>query len=231
LTRRKLPKATKPIDWATKVANPEAIGVLEARQWIRVEPVLARILDELWELDKVETLFEPKEKALLRLCIEKQDDFGRIYNLLVSLFESREKAEDFTKIIEKFGFTESQIVLNFIFVAISLTVLKIELFKLILLFHMKVEDKSVARFNSTMQESAPRSWKKLKPFVDSPLRNALAHGTYTVQPGKITVFKSAELNSPVEMSFGQFMLKIKTQDVLLQCLINVLQDRGLYALP
>jgi hypothetical protein len=226
-----MPKKSKSIDWSTKIANPEAIGVTEERQWVRVKPVLIQTLDELWEVDKIETLFEPREKTLLRLCIEKQDDFGKIYNLLVSLFESRAKAEDFTKGVEKFGFTESQVVLNFIFVAISLTVLKIELFKLILLFHMKVEDKSVARFNSTMEESAPKSWKTLRPLVDSPLRNALAHGTYTIQPGKITVFKSASLNGPVEMSFGQFILKIKVQDVLLQCLINVLQDKGLYALP
>ena len=167
----------------------------------------------------------------MRLCIEKQDDFGRIYNTLRSLFDRGGKAEEFTKVTEKLGFTEPQIVLNFIFLAISLTVLKVELFKLVLLFHLKVKDKSVARFNYTMEESAPKSWKKLRPLIDSPLRNALAHGTYAVQPGKITVFKSAELNGPVEMSFGQFILKIKTQDVLLQCLINVLKDKGLFALP
>ncbi len=221
----------KRIDWTTKVANPEAIGEAEERQWIRLEPVLNQVLDELWEADKVETLFEQKEKAVLRLCIEKQDDFGRVYLLLLSLFDNKGKAEEFIQVTEKFGFIEPKVVLNFIALAITLTLLKTELFKLVLLFHLKVENKSVADFSRTMKDLAPKSWEKLKPFVDSPLRNALAHGTYTVQPGTITLFKNANLNSPEEMSFGDFIMKTKTQDVLLQCLINVLKDKALFALP
>ena len=151
--------------------------------------------------------------------------------MLLLLFDSKGKAEDFIQVTEKFGFTESKAVLNFIVVAITSTLLKTELFKLVLLFHMKIENKSVGSFPLTMEKVSPKSWEKLKPFVESQLRNALAHGTYTVQPGKITIFKNAELSAPEEMSFGDFIIKLKTQDVLFQCLLNVLQDKGLYALP
>ena len=219
----------KRIDWTTKVANPEAIGEAEKAQWSRVEPILIELLDELWESDKVETLFEQKEKAALRRCIEKQDDLGRLYNLLLSLSDTKDKFEEFVQAAGKFGFTEPIAVLNFVFVAISSTLLKTELFKLVLLFHLKVDNKSVASFPGIMEKVAPKSWDKLKPLVESPLRNALAHGTYAVQPGSLTIFKNAQLTQPEEMAFGDFIIKTKTQDVLLQCLINVLKDKGLFA--
>ena len=219
----------RPIDWSTKVANPDAIGEADKELWLCLEPILIQLFDELWKADKVETLFEQKEKAALRRCIEKQDDFGRLYLVLLSLSDTKGKFEEFVKVAGRFGFTESMAVLNFIVLAISSTLLKTELFKLVLLFHLKVKDKSVANFPRTMQRVAPETWKKLQPFVDSPLRNALAHGTYAIQNGSVTVFKNAQLTDPEELGFGDFIMKTKTQDVLLQCLINVLRDKGLFA--
>ncbi len=113
--------------------------------------------------------------------------------------------------------------------AFSLTVLNIELFKLVLLFHLKDADPNVANFSGTM-EKAPRPWGKLRQLVDSPLRNSLAHGTYAILPSKIVLFRNARMGLFKETNLGKFMMKAKSQDVLLQCLLDLLKKRGLFAL-
>jgi len=221
----------KSIDWSLKVANPEAFGEAEKEQWVRVQPILTEVLDELWEADKIETVYEPAEKRAFLSCIQKVDDFGAVHNALLHLSDSREKASSFQDATSRFGFDEPKITANYILVAFSLAVLKIELFKLVLLFHMKdVDEPNVSNFGVTMRNAAPSSWPKLRPLVDSPLRNALAHGTYMFAGKKIVLFQDAKLKPMREMDLAGFIMRAKAQDVLLQCLVNLLREKGFYAL-
>jgi len=219
------------IDWNLTVANPEALGDAEKKRWLEVEPVLTQVLDELWNGDKIETVFEIRDKTAFASCIRKVDEFSRVHNALIDPTRTRETASSFTNAIMKFGWDESMIVLDYILVAISLAVLKIELFKLVLLFHLKdLENRSIGNFSRTMKGVAPVSWKKLGPLVNSPLRNALAHGTYAIGPPRMVLYQDAKLEQAEEMVLGEFITNAKAQDVLLQCLIYLLRKRGFYAL-
>jgi hypothetical protein len=171
-------------------------------------------------------------KQALVACIEKVDNFSRVYNSLLHLSDSKEKAARFAETTASFGLDERVIVANFLFVTFSLTVLKIELFKLVFLFHLKDVGSRIAvsDFNIIMQNAAPHSWPKLQKLVDSPLRNALAHGTYSMPGKKIVLYRDAKLKPGKEMGLGTFIMKAKSQDVLLQCLIDTLKRRGIYAL-
>jgi hypothetical protein len=221
------PVALSAIDWSSRVANVDAFGEKEKELWNQIEPILNDVLDELKRNGFIETIFVQKEADALWSCISKQDTFSHVSNVLLHLSD-KEKASKFVKLNAQFGLDEATVVAAYIMTVLSLSVLKTELFKLFLLFHMKRGrgvSHRVSSFNITMKGSAPDNWPKLEPFVDSPLRNALAHGTYALVNHKIVLFDDARLEPLEELQLSDIMMRTKDQDVLFQCLINVIQRK------
>lgn len=83
----------------------------------------------------------------------------------------------------------------------------------------------VSKFGDTMKQFAPNSWKKLRPFVNSDFRNSLAHGTWALEGKRIVLFKDAKLVPYEKLSLVDFMIKVKNQNVLFVCLINLLASK------
>jgi len=215
------------IDWSHRVSNPAALGGREKELWVTIEPVLHAVLDELKLNDLIETVFVQKEIDALWSCIAKQDAFTNVSNVLSHLSHSKAKAAEFVKLNSRFGLDEPTIVADYVLSALSLSVLKTELFKVVLLFNLKRGGQlshAVSKFSSTMQSTAPKTWPKLKPFVDNPLRNALAHATYALADDKVVLFDDATLEPFEELDLGHIMMRMKDQDLLFQCLLNVLND-------
>ncbi|MGP8126840.1 MAG: hypothetical protein ACLP9D_03435 [Candidatus Bathyarchaeia archaeon] len=73
-----------------------------------------------------------------------------------------------------------------------------------------------------MQSSAPKTWPRLKPFVDNDFRNALAHGTYAIINDKIVLYKDATLVPFQVLSLLKFMVKSTEQKILFMCLFHLL---------
>ena len=94
---------------------------------------------------------------------------------------------------------------------------------------MKDVNFAVSRFNQTIREAAPVSWPNLEPYVDSAFRNSLAHGTYAIANKQVVLFNDAKLlpstDPEAQMPLDKFMLRVKTQNVLYQCLVHVLADK------
>jgi hypothetical protein len=217
------------VDWSRRVANPEGLGPREKKLWSDIEPVIHRVLDELKRNGVIETVFVQKEIDALWSCIVKQDVFSKVSNVLLHISDSEEKAAEFVKLNARFGLDEHTVVADYILSALSLSILKTELFKLVLLFNLKRGGKlshAVSKFSSTMDGVAPKTWPELKPFVDNPLRNALAHATYALADDKVVLFDDATLEPIEELDLGHIMMRAKDQDVLFQCLLNILDDRA-----
>jgi hypothetical protein len=142
------------IDWSKKVANPDAFGEVEKELWLEIEPVLHEMLDELKDLNKLETVFAKSKLEYLRACIQKMDDLSLVHNILLHLTDSKEKSAAFLKYNAEFGLDESKIVTNYVNSIFTMSVLSTELFKLLLLFHLKDVDPVVSRFPKTMQKAA-----------------------------------------------------------------------------
>lgn len=90
---------------------------------------------------------------------------------------------------------------------------------------MRSVSHDVSKFSTTMQIAAPKTWPQLKPFVDNPFRNALAHGTYATINDKIVLFKDAKLEESEKMEVSEFLTRTKKQNVLFLCLYNVMAAR------
>jgi hypothetical protein len=208
--------------WERRVANPEALGQAEKTLWEKIERVLDALLDEIKANGKIETIYLRAEMDRLSGPIRTLDETGLTHNVLLGLFKKQEEWSRFLKATEQFGFREANVMRIYLTLAATVTLLSTELFKLLLLFHMKDVSHDVSKFYSTMQSSAPKTWPLFKSFVDNDFRNAIAHGTYGLVNKKIVLYKDAKLLPLEEMDLGEFMMRLKDQNVLFQCLVNTL---------
>ncbi len=155
--------------------------------------------------------------------IKMLEEITATYNTVIHIFERpQEERLRFFQAIQPFGFEEASVTRMHLTLAVAITVLSTELFKLVLLFHMKDVSPDVSKFNITMQSSAPKTWPLLKLFVDNDFRNALAHGTYAIVNKKIVLYRDTTLIPFEEMELHEFMMRSKDQNVLFHCLFNVL---------
>jgi len=209
--------------WEQRVANPQALRKAEKTLWKKIEPVLNDVLEEIKTNGKIETIYVKAEMDRLSGPIKTLEETGATHNVLIHIFKRpQEERLRFLQAIQPFGFEEASVTRMYLTLAGAITVLSTELFKLLLLFHMKDVSRDVSKFYSTMRSSAPRTWPLLKPFVDNDFRNALAHGTYAFVGGKIILYSDTTLIPFEEMELHEFMMRSKDQNVLFHCLFNVL---------
>jgi hypothetical protein len=75
-----------------------------------------------------------------------------------------------------------------------------------------------------MSRHAPKSWAKLNPLIYNDFRNALAHGTWTLENGYVVLFKDAKLIPFERLELHAFMEKTEELTVLCNCLVNIIGD-------
>lgn len=211
--------------WKNVVANPEAMGEREKQLWKKIEPVLHSVLDELKANDKIETIYLPIDRKALRDTLEKLNWMSSIHNSLINI-ASKDKLKRFLNMTSQFNFDEPKLVWMYLTTGFTLALLSTELFKLLLLFHMKDVNHDVSKFSTTIENAARNTWPQLKPFVDNPFRNALAHGTYAIINKKIVLFEDAKLEKKLdEMELDKFMIRLEDQSLLYMCLHSVLVEK------
>ena len=209
--------------WEERVANPEALGDREKTLWKKIEPVLSEVLNEIKANGKIETVYVKAERDRLIGPLKILEETSVTHNKLIHVFEmAQEERSHFFEAIRRYGFEEVSVIGMYLTLAGAVTVLSTELFKLLLLFHMKDVSHDVSKFSSTIRSVAPKTWPKLKPFVDNDFRNALAHGTYSLVGKKVVLYRDAKLIPFQEMELHEFMMRSKDQNVLFQCFVSVL---------
>lgn len=208
--------------WESRVLNPNALGQGEKKLYLEIEPILNELLDELKTNGKIEISFVNSEKQHLKNILENLSQVSINYNSLLDLFDNANNVEEFLKVSSRFGFDEQKLVNLYVEITVLLCILNTELFKTLLLFHLKSVSHKVSNFGSTMGQFAPVTWKKLKPYVDSNFRNSLAHGTWVFENKQIVLFDDAKLVPYEKLDLANFIIRAKNQNVLFICLVNIL---------
>ncbi|MEM2146271.1 MAG: hypothetical protein QW279_12985 [Candidatus Jordarchaeaceae archaeon] len=203
------------------VLNREALGLAEKKLWSEIEPILIELLEELKKKEKIKIVYSKSELDHLCNLLTNVTQLSQNYNLLLHAITDRE-GKEFLDATAKFGFQESNWVNMYIHTIALFCILHIELFKIFLLFHCQDVDYKVANFCKTIKEAAPASWEKLRPYVDNKFRNALAHGTWNIEGKDIVLFEDANLIPFERLTLDKFMIRAKEQNVIFQCLINVI---------
>ena len=121
-------------DWNDLVANPEALGEKEKELWLKLEPILSELIDELKKNGRIESVYLPTEIDGLRVIVQTLKNCSTNYNLLL---HTSDNYKNFLQAIQPFGFDESLSVHLFIEVAIVGAVITCEMFRILLLFHSK----------------------------------------------------------------------------------------------
>lgn len=206
------------------ILNPESHGKGEVTRWLEIEPIIIELMEELKKNGKVKTFFYQEEIDHFKNMLVNASQVSLCNNVLGDLFDSRLKCENFLKATSAFGFDEDRIVNLYIQNTIYLSILDTELFKALILFHLKDVCPKVSRFETTIKEFAKEAWKKLKPFVDSDFRNAFAHGTWTIENKKVILFKDATLEPFDELPLTEFFVRMKEQNILYTCSNYVLNE-------
>jgi hypothetical protein len=211
--------------WKDRVLNPNALRQGEKDLWKQIEPILSDLLDELKANGKIEISFTSIEMKHLGSLTDSMSQTSMNYNSLINLFDHQEEFQRFRKATSEFGFDESKWVNLYVEVGALLCVLSTELFKALILFHLKDVDHHIGSFPNTMGEVAPTTWQRLKPYVDSPFRNSLAHGAWALENKKIVLFDDAKLVPYDKLDLDEFMIKIKKQNVLYICLTYMIANK------
>jgi len=208
------------------ITNPEAQGQGEIDLWLQIEPIIIGLLDELKRKNKVKTSFYQEEIDHFKNMLDTINQANLNTIILGDLFDSLPKCTKFLKATSAFGFDEDRIVNLYLQSTVYASILDTELFKALILFHLKDVCPQVSQFNKTIENLvSPETWKKLKQLVDSDFRNALAHGTWTVENKKVILFKDAKLERFEELPLGEFFERVKQQNTLYACSNYVLNEK------
>jgi len=213
-------------DWTKLAANPDdAFGKKEKALWLKLEPIIGELLDELKGHGKIETVFVGAEMDDLEVVIRNQQKCALNYNRLIHAGT----ASAFLDALVPFGFDEYSTADLFVQTAILLTILTSELFRILLLFHAKGLN-SEGTLGSMLHELrgtefAPKAVAKLRQYVGIEFRNALAHGLVGTKAKKIVLYKNCKFEILEIMDLADFMMRSKTQSVMTQCLVNVIVER------
>jgi hypothetical protein len=212
--------------WKKCLINPEeALGEADKSFWIKIEPLLIELLDELKRKGKIEIVYTPIESRHLVNIVLNRNQIIMNFNVLARNTETTEKAQRFIKKASSFGFEASNIIHLLIEFSAFMVITDFECFKTLILFHLKDVNHRASNFNRTIAKYAPLSWDKLKPLMYSDFRNALAHGTWTIENGCVVLFKDAKLVPFEKLELREFMVRTKQLSVLCNCLVSIIQDK------
>lgn len=210
--------------WSDKAWNPNAFGEKEKQLYVEVEPLIRALLDELKQDGKVEIMTLPAEIEQLRSVIERYHVSSTVHNFIIDLYKDKEIPPKFLSVNKSFGLNDEILTGIYLEVALFGHIVNVELFKLLILFHLKDVERDVSKFSQTMKEHAPTGWSNLKPYLDSAFRNAIGHCTFSVRGKKVVIYGDAKLVPTEEMELDQFMIRLKRANVIFICLFNVLAE-------
>jgi hypothetical protein len=216
---------------AQVVWNPDALGNKEKELWAELEPKIRALLEELKENGHIETLLVKHEVEALRPMGDKFIEFAKLQNTLIQLFEPH-ISRRFLAANKEFGITEFTVANLWEASSLLTALLCTELFKLLILFHLKrglrQDVYMIAKFDNTMKRLAPNAWQQLREYVDNDFRNSIAHGTFAFlrRSGKpiVEIYRDATLTVLDSMELHEFMIRVKEQNVLFICGFAVLYD-------
>ena len=194
-------------DWKKFIANPEVIVEGEKKTWLILQGIIAELLDGLKANGKIETSFTQSELSYLKSLLKNRNSIGANYNFLMDVLV-KQKTASFIQVLQEYGYEEKDFAYLLVGWAVLVIITDTESFKTLLLFHLKDVDHKASQFNVTIAKDAPNAWKKLKPYVYNKFRNALAHGTWTLEKGQIFLFEDAKLIPFEKLGYGSLLTKL-----------------------
>jgi hypothetical protein len=211
-------------DYFQCVDNPEHVRKEDKELYDELEPIICELLDELKAKGRI-NLFTPLERKRLQNVMDNVYQLEINNNWFVELLFSQDnRKKNFLSFSSQFDLDETKFIYLYVQSCVLLGISHTELFKTFLLFHLKGSYKA-SDFYRTMEKFAPNAWKKLAPYVDSSLRNALAHGTWIIENDKVVLFKNSELIACEYIELKKFFFVVRKLNILYVILFEVIKKK------
>ncbi len=211
--------------WKKRVVNPDALGGAEKAIWTKLEPILNELLDELKANGKIEIVYTRAKTDHIQNIINNLNIIAINHNLLSDISKDMENVQKFLEATAPFGFTDGSSTHLWVEVTVLQIITNLEIFKTLVLAHLRDVDLLPSHFPSTIRQNAPNAWMKLEPYVENKFRNSLAHGTWSVEDKKVVLFGGADLIPFAKMSLAEFWIKSKEINLLYSCFGYVLNEK------
>jgi hypothetical protein len=208
------------------IDNPEHIWKQDEALYGTLEPIINELLDELKAKGKI-SLFPSYEAERMKKIMENVYQLEINNNWFIKMeFDDKLLKKNFLAMSAEYGINELMFTYLYLQSCVLSGIAHTEMFKTFLLYHLNVNCK-VSEFYHIMENNAPHAWMKLKPYFDSTLRNALAHGTWIIENGDIVLFKDVHLIKSESMPLKTFFLEVKRLNVLYIVLFEVIKKKQL----
>jgi len=198
-----------------------------------------KIFDESVKLFE-ELLDDFKSKDLLRKGIPHSDreklvailknsrHNGNAFNVVFSIFESKEKIESIIKKCSEEGITDNVLTYTFLSQLFGVAMLNFEsVFKTSLLFFLKEESgfyrkMTLGRLIGNIKKVSTLG-QQIEDKIDYELRNSLAHGTFWFGgEGKVFLAENSYLEGVQEIPLHKFFVRVKDQNIVAHAFIQAL---------
>lgn len=213
--------------WKHNLTNAEVFGDAEKRFWVKIEPFIIDLLNELKKNGKIRSDYEITniENSHLINLFENRNKILENFNVFAQGIAKKEEMPAFVEKVVALGFHGYNFAHMLIEFSAFMTITDLECFKTLILFCMKDVDYHASKFNKTMEKNAPISWAKLKPIVLNDFRNALAHGTWTIEDGYVVLFSDSRLVPFERLALHKFMDRTQELGILCSCLACVVAEK------
>jgi hypothetical protein len=216
--------------WERNLLNAQVYGEAQKEYWLKIEPIMQSLLEELKINGKLRPSIEFTETEnnhLMNIFLNRNKIIEN-FNVLQKGLGKKEEAEPFIEKMIAAGFIGDNFVHLLIEFSAFMTITDLECFKTLVLSCMTgIEDGEyrASKFTTSMKKYAPKSWKKLSPLVMNNFRNALAHGTWTIENGKVVLFSDSRLIPSELLPLDKFMDRTHEISILCNCLTAVIGEK------
>lgn len=200
------------------------LGETDKEKREKIDIALGKVMQELDEKGRLETKFTEAQISLIFDILRKINDVGESYNFFIDTFSNPKQETRFLTSVEEFGITRANLLSMYLAAHVVAGILSTEQFKLLLLF-MVAGTYKISDFYNFIEREAPTTWPELRPFIDNQFRNALAHGAYLLDKGKVVLFKNAKLEVLREMPLQDFIMAVKNENILFWCMFLFFLNR------
>lgn len=189
-----------------------------------------KLIDDLASKELLRKGIPRNEREKLAALWRNSRHMGQAFNVIFSLFDSKETIDSFVKKNREEGITHDVLTYTFATQLFGIAILNFEsIFKTSLLFFLK-EDAGFDRrmtlgaMIKTLKTVSPLG-AKVENIIDFRLRNSLAHGTFWFGKGSAFLAENSYIENVQPIPLASFMTRIKIQNIVAHALIEVLLNK------
>lgn len=208
------------------------LTVKEKREFQQAKQILEELLNDFDKRGLLRKGTPHDQRERLSKMWSQSIQLGKAFNTIFSIFDSAKRVQTFAARNKVDRVDEEVLTGSFLSQTIGLFLYNIEtVFRTSLIFFLEEKQglkkkMELGRLLRTIKRISPKTGTKLESLIDLELRNALAHGAFWFEAGGIGyIARNSHLENPKKISFVDFMIRGKKQNIVALAFVEVLMEK------